>query len=269
MSGVIDPWLDIVRREAQHVAFYGQSKSTLIATSYDPNNHAVKGILQPHGVETGWVRLAAIHIGNGYGILVGPNVGNGGPTSQGSGSSSSGSGSGSGQQITGDQFDIHFEFGDPNRPMAVHRRFSTVDQPPVVQSGEMLLMKQPSDGSTGSTDPSAAKQNKLFFDQKGNVSLAHESGNSFVFGADKTITTTHFAKNGTMKWDASGNVEVQTNGGNVTTDAGSGTNRWGTDCTSAARVFDPCSVHVRFLRSFWHAAPAGPGRQKPLRNQGL
>lgn len=131
-------WLDIIRREALNVAKHGQQKSTVICTSYNPNTHAIKGILVPHGVETGWIPLAAIHIGNGYGVLVGPKVGD--P-----------------EKLDGDQFDVDFEFGDPNTPIAKHRMFSTPDAPPVVQSGEILLMHQ--------------KGAKLYFEEDGSVTL--------------------------------------------------------------------------------------------------
>ncbi len=198
-----DAWLDIVRREAQAVVFALHNKSTLIATSYNPDDHTIKGILVPHGIESGWVRIGVAHAGNGYGIATGPKVG-------------------SADALDGDQFDIQFEFGDPNRPMATHRQFSIPDVPPKVQSGEMVIQATPTDASAG-TDPNSGKVTNLFFDQDKNVTLNHESGNSFKMGADKTITTTHFAKKGTMKWNADGSVALNTMGADITTDAGSGT----------------------------------------------
>lgn len=116
----MDEWLDIIRREAANVVASRQLKSTLVATGYDPATHSVKGILVPHGVETGWVRLAAIHAGNGFGIVTGPTPGDD-------------------KKLDGDQFDIEFDAGDPNTIIARHRQHSKPDAPPSVQSGEMLI----------------------------------------------------------------------------------------------------------------------------------
>jgi phage baseplate assembly protein gpV len=110
----MNAWLDILRREAGVVAGQRRAKSTLVVTSYNPNKHAVKGTLQPYGVETGWIPVGAIGVGSNYGVLVGPNI--------------------------GDQFSVEFENGDPNSPIATHRLFSSQDTPPVVQSGEILIM---------------------------------------------------------------------------------------------------------------------------------
>ncbi len=116
----MDEWLDIIRREAANIVASRQLKSTLVATSYDPATHSVKGILVPHGVETGWVRLAAIHAGNGFGIVMGPTPGDA-------------------KKLDGDQFDIEFDAGDPNTIVARHRQHSKQDAPPAVKSGEMLI----------------------------------------------------------------------------------------------------------------------------------
>ena len=116
----MDEWLDIIRREAANMIAAKQMKSTLVATGYDPATHSVKGVLVPHGVETGWVRLAAIHAGNGFGIVTGPTPGDA-------------------TKLDGDQFDIDFDGGDPNTIVARHRQHSKQDAPPNVASGEMLI----------------------------------------------------------------------------------------------------------------------------------
>jgi hypothetical protein len=158
----IDSWLDVVRREAQHVVDARERKSTLVATGYNPDTHSVKGILVPHGVETGWVPIATHGIGNGWGIVVGPKVGD--P-----------------QKLDGDQFDVEFEFGDPNTPVARHRVFSNPDKPPVVQSGEILLKHESLGNLFFKQDNSVLLQYKntntqLFFDSSGVVHLKQDSG---------------------------------------------------------------------------------------------
>ena len=119
----MDEFWNVVRRIALEVMGSTQIKGTLVCTAYNPKTHAVKGIIQPHGVESGWVPIAALHVGNGFGVLVGPKVGD--P-----------------QKLDGDQFDLQADMGDPNTLVAHHRQFSTPDAPPEVQSGEMLLMHE-------------------------------------------------------------------------------------------------------------------------------
>ena len=126
-----------IRRIAQEVVGRSQFKGTMICTAYNPKTHAVKGIIQPHGIESGWVPIATMHAGNGFGMLAGPRVGSAG-------------------KLDGQAFDVSFDQGDPDTLVAHHRQFSSSDQPPEVQSGEMLFQ--------------------------------HESGNKFFFAADKSVT---------------------------------------------------------------------------------
>ena len=92
MSG-IDEWLNIIRREAHSVAFHGQEKNSLVATSYNPKLHAIKGVLVPSLVETGWIGIGVPQTGGGAGHFVGPRVG-------------------TAQDLKGDVFDIDFENGE-------------------------------------------------------------------------------------------------------------------------------------------------------------
>lgn len=153
-----------IRRIATEVVGARRSKSTLSCTSYDPVAHAVKGIIQPSGVESGWVAIGALHTGNGYGILVGPSVGDA-------------------NGVGGDQFDLDHEGGDPNTLVARYKQFSSVDKPPQVQPGEMLLQ--------------------------------HANGNKVSFTKDGSLTLTHGKSGATMFFDANGNITHNGNGMNV------------------------------------------------------
>lgn len=173
MSVEHDEFWNAVRRVAQEVVGRAQFKGTLVCTAYNPQTHAVKGIIQPHGIESGWVPVAALHVGNGFGIAVGPRVG-------------------SADKLDGQVFDLHFDGGDPDTLVAHHRQFSTHDKPPVVQSGEMLLM--------------------------------HEKGHKLFFAQDGSVTIYHAAAGGVMQFDAQGNImhdakgktlTVQSSGGSV------------------------------------------------------
>ncbi len=168
----MDDLLEIIRREISAVLGNRQFKNTLIATSYDKERHAVKGILVPSGVETGWVPIGTIGVGNGFGVVVGPKVG-------------------SAEKLDGDQFDIEFENGDPNTPIARHRFFSDKDKPPQVESGEILVQHE--------------KGHKLFFAKDGSVSLYHKE------------------KGGEIKFDKDGNISIDAKDQNINVNAGNGT----------------------------------------------
>jgi uncharacterized protein involved in type VI secretion and phage assembly len=90
---------------------------TGVITSYDPNKHAVKVEIQPEGVEAaGWIPLGAVGVGNGFGIVCGPNL--------------------------GDMVQIVFDQASPNAPRIVGRFFSTVNVPPKVPAGDTHIVHQ-------------------------------------------------------------------------------------------------------------------------------
>jgi uncharacterized protein involved in type VI secretion and phage assembly len=161
---------DIWRKEAQRATGGYQRKATVAITGYNPEKHQAKGILLPHMVETGWVPLSSQHAGDGYGVMVGPNVG-------------------SAEDLDGDWMDVEFENGDPNTPVFKNKHFTQADNPPVVQSGEILVK--------------------------------HQSGGSTLHKADGSIVTTH-KDGGQHMFDADGNHSLVTKDKNVTIDAGKG-----------------------------------------------
>jgi len=103
-----------------------------LISSYDASNQAVKVILQPvdpdnDAPESNWMPLGAIGIGNGWGVAVGPQI--------------------------GDQVLVLFEHGDFNSGVIIARIFSAVQQAIPVPSGEVwavhktgTFMKMTNDG---------------------------------------------------------------------------------------------------------------------------
>jgi phage baseplate assembly protein gpV len=83
-------------------------------SSYDSRNHTVKVTIQPEGQESGWMPLGAIGVGNGYGMAIGPNI--------------------------GDLVLVVFAEGDFNSGLIVGRFFSTANQAIPVPSGEIWMM---------------------------------------------------------------------------------------------------------------------------------
>lgn len=116
-----DDWIEIVRREAGVMSASRASPTVLVCTSYNPKKHAVKGILQPYGIETGWIPIGIIGAGANFGVVIGPRAGDA-------------------KKLDGDQFEITFDGGDPNTPIARHRLSSDKDIPPEVKSGELAIV---------------------------------------------------------------------------------------------------------------------------------
>ena len=81
-----------------------------LISSYDPANHAVKVTIQPEGVETGWLPLKSLWIGNGWGLFCAPNI--------------------------GDAVEVTFQEGSVEAGSAGHRFFNDEDRPLNVPAGE-------------------------------------------------------------------------------------------------------------------------------------
>lgn len=174
---MMDEWLNVlVRRVAMEVTGSRQFEGTLACTSYDPKTHTVKGIVVPHGIETGNIPLAAMHTSgdSGTGLFIGPTPGDASKLTQGG-------------TFDGDLLDLKFDMGDPNTITARHR-MSQPDNPPMVKSGEAMLIQK--------------------------------KGNSTYYKEDGSVVQTHFAKKGTTTWDKDGNVTTDTKGAKHTTMTG-------------------------------------------------
>lgn len=83
-------------------------------TAYNPNDYTVKVLLQPEGVETGWIPLTAPWSGNGLGAVFGP--------------------------VLGTDCRVDFAGGIPEAAMAGARFFNANNPPPVVQSGQAAIV---------------------------------------------------------------------------------------------------------------------------------
>ena len=188
---MMDDWLEIARRESGITSGSRARALTLIVTSYNPTAHSIKGIIQPHGVATGWIPIGITHAGPNFGHVVGPKAGD--P-----------------MKLDGDQFSIEFENADSNTPIARHRLSSNADTPPTVQTGEVaivsqfnhnILMKKDGSFTVNTNDKDVAGQNK-----NANPLLAHSA--TSVDNNKKTInhqtlldpvkkTLTHLSTDGT------------------------------------------------------------------------
>lgn len=141
-----------------HAVMAGQNRAGTrvgIISAYDPNSYSVKVQFPPaneDGVlpETGWLPLGTIGVGQNWGVVVGPNI--------------------------GDQVEVEFQDGSAGGPMVSSRFFSTQAVPPPVPSGEIWAVH-----------PSGAFF-KLTNDGKGTFN--DSKGGSVTLNGDGTVTST-------------------------------------------------------------------------------
>lgn len=101
-------------------------------SGYDASNYLAKVLLQPDGFETGWLPIGAMAVGNGWGIQVGPSI--------------------------GDLVEVEFQEGEIDSGLITLRYFNDAARPNAVPSGEFWLVHKSgsfikflSDGSISSS----------------------------------------------------------------------------------------------------------------------
>lgn len=85
-------------------------------SGYDASNYLAKVLLQPDGIETGWLPIGTIGVGNGWGIQVGPAI--------------------------GDMVEVEFQDGGIDAGLITHRFFNNLTRPLSVPTGEVWLVHQ-------------------------------------------------------------------------------------------------------------------------------
>jgi hypothetical protein len=83
-------------------------------TSYDPINGMVKVAIQPEGRESNWLKLDCPGVGNGWGVQIGPQI--------------------------GDEVTVEFESSDPNSGRVTARHTNSLNLAMPVPSGEIWLV---------------------------------------------------------------------------------------------------------------------------------
>lgn len=112
---MIDNLLNQIRAHAQMAQGEKTGNRIGIVTAYDPNKYAVKVKMWPDTQESlGWVPLASTYIGNGWGLVAAPSI--------------------------GDQVIIAFDREDQDAGVVIGRFFTDVEQPPAAPSGDFWLI---------------------------------------------------------------------------------------------------------------------------------
>ncbi len=104
---------DFVQHEISRALARHSTMKAAEITAFDPDNHRIKAMLHPDEIETGWFSVNTAGTGNGWGVVIGPKV--------------------------GDQISVGFFDGNIENPHHLGRLHSDKERPPVVQSGEILL----------------------------------------------------------------------------------------------------------------------------------
>lgn len=177
------------KRSALGTAVYHERHA--IVTSYDPQKYLAKVMFMPSGQVSGWLPIETGHIGEQYGIAVGLQPGDG--------------------KTQGDQVIVRYQEGDIESGKIVQRVHSDNEQPPQVQSGEMVLWTRfrKSDGGPNSAQGAQGGiGQQIYFKNDGSIQITDGNGGTISFDGQGNCTLS--CKNYTIQ--ASGSVSVTAGG---------------------------------------------------------
>lgn len=158
--GVVERW-----SASRYVERHG------LVTSYDKDKHLAKVTFQPEGQESGWLPIETGHIGDGYGIAVGLQPGDG--------------------KTTGDQVIVRYQEGDFEGGKIVQRVHSDDQKPPKVESGELVIWTrfQKADGGAESADGAQGGTGQMIYLKKdGSAVLTDGNGATITFDGNGNVT---------------------------------------------------------------------------------
>jgi len=110
---MIDSLMNAAR---QRLGDDGTGPRTGTITSYDKDNGVVKVAIQPEGRDTNWIKLDCPGVGNGWGVQIGPQI--------------------------GDEVTVSFDSSDPNLGKVTARHTNSLSLPMPVPSGEIWLVHE-------------------------------------------------------------------------------------------------------------------------------
>jgi phage baseplate assembly protein V len=178
-----------------HSQMAGQGRGSMrlgLVTSYDPATYSVKVSMQPDNVESGWIPVAAQAVGNGWGILTPPRI--------------------------GDQILVLMQDSDPEAGVAAWCLFNNVDVPPAVPSGEFWMMHKTGSYlkflTDGSVDMHVAKNltasvaGTTQITATGAVTLTAQADVTATIAGKLSATATGTGTLSASSWSITGNVSL-------------------------------------------------------------
>lgn len=142
-----------------------------VVSSYDPNAYAVKIMLQPDNVPTGWIPLKSAWIGNGWGLFCPPSI--------------------------GDAVEVDFQEDDGGVGSVGLRFFNDADRPLPCPSGEFWLVHK-----SGSL---------LKFHNDGSVELHTATDLNATVAGNANVAVTGNITSSAAQWNHTGPVTVNGN----------------------------------------------------------
>ncbi len=147
---MIGQLLHVMRLQAARNAADYQASAVGSIQNFDPNQWAVRVLLQPDGILTGYLPLSSPWVGNSWGLFAAPSI--------------------------GDMVDVQFIDGDIEAGIATQRLFNAANRPLAVQSGEFWLVHKSGAFfkllNTGAITFSDGQGASLTMDGAGNINSA-------------------------------------------------------------------------------------------------
>lgn len=172
--------IELIKRiVAEFMAAFSPPKYGTIS-GYNPNNYTVKVKLQPEGIETGFVPLSAIWVGNNMGAVFGPEI--------------------------GDVVKLDFIDGHAQATVVGSRFFNVNAQPPIVQSGQGAIMD-----STGSY---------VRLNNDGTITLGAPTGITSTTPLLKQVGNMEVVGSVTVTQNVTATQDITSSSGNISATAG-------------------------------------------------
>lgn len=171
-------WDQIAQYVRDQIGTQAVTRIALIS-AYDPDSYAIKALVQPENVETGWFPLGSLWVGPSWGAYFGPILD---------------------QQIT-----LLFEQGHWDCPIGIVQLPSVTSPPVPVPSGEAIIQHQ-----TGT---------KLHFDNAGNLNatttadlnLTAKGNTNLTVSGGVTMAVTGAVTGSASAWNLTGPLNVTGN----------------------------------------------------------
>jgi len=161
---------NLIRREIDRALNARPVPQWGLVKSYDPDKYAVKVELQPEEILTEWMPLPVEHVGNGYGLLMAPEL--------------------------EDLVLVGFTDGDRNAPFIMKRAHNDEQKPPKVEAGEMVLMHK--------------SKGYIKMDKDNVLTVKHGNGKEHAFVMrDDTMEMTHADGESAIVFQGEGKVLIK------------------------------------------------------------
>lgn len=153
-------------------------------TSYDPVNGVVKVAIQPEGRETNWLKLDCPGVGNGWGVQIGPQI--------------------------GDEVTVEFDSFDPNSGRVTARHTNSLNLAMPVPGGEIWLVHKSGSLLKFFADGTVSLHTVGALGVHSDVSIAYDSPQHNFTGGPVTMDHTLTVTDTTGVVVAGGDVKADT-----------------------------------------------------------